>query len=137
MAQPILPITIFLLILLTTATAMAQSETLILASADATVREDEPDQAASRQVVKVLSAGLGRGISAGRLISFIRFDLHVLGRTTPFKSMIIKEARLSLMATSFGLASKDRRFLVTVGSCDAIDWSETTITWRNRPCAEK
>ena len=40
------------------------------------------------------------------------------------------------MATSFGLARPEQRFLVTAQSCDAIDWEETEITWRSQSCLE-
>jgi hypothetical protein len=116
--------------------ALAAGEALILAAADATVQEHRPDQPPGDAVSHVLAAGLGRGTTLGHTISYVRFDLGALPASTPFETLVVDEAKLSLMATSFGLARSERRFLVTVRSCDAIDWEESEITWRSRPCKE-
>lgn len=50
---------------------------------------------------------------------------------------MVEEAKLSLMATAFGLAAPERRFLVTVHACDHVRWHETEVTWESRPCAEE
>lgn len=135
MARSIAWYTITVLLLLPSGAALAEGEALVLAAADATVQEHRPDQPSGGEVAHVLSAGLGRGATLGRTISYIRFDLGALPASTPLETVVVKEANLSLMATSFGLAGPERRFLVTVHSCDAIDWEETEITWRNQPCA--
>jgi len=127
---------IALLLLFPSVAVLAKGELLILAAADATVQEHRPDQPQGDRVVHTLAAGLGRGTTVGRTISYIRFNLAALPDSTPFETVVVNEARLSLMATSFGLAKPERRFLVTVHSCDAIDWEETEITWRNQPCLE-
>lgn len=136
MTRSIVRCAITLLFLLPSGAARADGEALILAAADATVQEHRPDQPPGDRVIHVLSAGLARGTALGHTISYIRFNLGALPASTPFETVVVNEAKLSLMATSFGLARPERRFLVTVHSCDAIDWDETEITWRSQPCAE-
>ena len=136
MARSIVCRAIALLLLLPSGAALAEGETLILAAADAAVQEHRPDQPPGDGTVHTLTAGLGRGTTLGRTISYIRFDLGALPASTPFETLAVDEAKLSLMATSFGLARPERRFLVTLRSCGAIDWDESEITWRSRPCKE-
>jgi hypothetical protein len=136
MARAIVPYALASLFLLPVDAAFAEGEALMSAAADATVQEDRPDEPPSDETIHVLAAGLGRGTTVGHLVSYIRFDLRALPSSTPFESVVIKEAKLSLMATSFGLAGPGRRFLVTVRSCASINWDETTIMWRSQPCTE-
>lgn len=136
MARSMVRCAITLLLLLPSGPALAKGEVLILAAADATVQEHRPNQPQDDRVIHTLAAGLGRGTTLGRTISYIRFNLGALPASTPFETVVVNEAKLSLMATSFGLARPERRFLVTVHSCDPIDWDETEITWRSQPCAE-
>lgn len=136
MARSMVRCAITLLLLLPSGPALAKGEVLILAAADATVQEHRPNQPQDDRVIHTLAAGLGRGTTLGRTISYIRFNLGALPASTPFETVVVNKAKLSLMATSFGLARPERRFLVTVHSCDLIDWDETEITWRSQPCAE-
>lgn len=136
MARSMVRYAITFLLLLPSGATLAEGEVLILAAADATVQEHRPNQPQDDRVIHTLAAGLGRGTTLGRAIAYIRFNLGALPTSTPFETVVVNEARLSLMATSFGLASPERQFLVTVRSCDAIDWDEMKITWRSQPCAE-
>src|SRR5262245_11600835 len=101
MVRPIVPYAIASFFLLSVDTAFAEGEALMLPAADATDQEDRPDEPPSDQTIHVLAAGLSRGTTVGRSISYIRLDLRGLPSSTPFKAVLINEAKLSLIATSF------------------------------------
>lgn len=124
-----------LLILVPSRASLADGEALIIADADATVWETRPEEPQSDRVLHILAAGLGRALKPGHAVSYVRFGLGALPTSTIFAAVAVSDARLSLMATSLGLSKPQRRFLVTVRSCDEIDWGERSITWKNQPCA--
>jgi len=120
-------------LLSTPGAGLGQGRLLILASSDLTIRDLEPDAPGS--VDHILSAGIGQTPAPAVLVSYAGFSLEGLPVSTRFRTVVIDEAELSLMATSFGLASAERRFLVTVQSCDGANWDPKTATWNNPPCA--
>ena len=97
----------------------------ILAEADVSVFEANPDRGQAEETRHLLSAGIGRGLKEGRLTSYLRFDLSEIQDSTLFHYISIDSSKLSLLAQSFGLANSDERFFVTLNSCPDTTWDET------------
>ncbi len=126
--------TVAVSLLLAPGAALGQGRLLVLPTSDLTLADADPSEPG--RVDHVLSAGIGQTTERTRLVAWLGFDLVGLPASTPFRTVVIDEARLSLMATSFGLASARRRFLVTIRSCDGAAWSPAAVTWREPPCRE-
>src|SRR5262249_30274612 len=67
------------------------------------------------------------------LISYVRFDLATIPRSTYFRDTVVDRATLSLLAQSFGLANEEERFLVSATPCFE-NWAEDQMTWDTRVC---
>lgn len=126
----------FLFVFITQSGAvLGDARIVLLAEADVDVFEATPDR--TEPITGLLSVGVGRGLKVGRLISYIRFDLSRLPLSNLIDDLSIESAQLRLLAQSFGLASlENSRFFVTVSACADNNWSEATMTWKNRVCKE-
>lgn len=62
--------------------AWAETRLILTAKADVSVFEANPDRSETRTTEHVLSAGIGRGLREGRLISYLRFDLSEILNST-------------------------------------------------------
>ena len=114
--------------------AAAQGRLIVTAEADVFISEATPDRPATKTTKHLLSAGIGRGQKKGRLISYLRFDLNKVPHSTLLNKISIDSGQLRLLAHSFGLASQDKRFLVSVSYCPESTWSESAMTWNSRVC---
>jgi len=112
-------------------TIFAGSTTVVTAEADLHVFEGNPDANANAQV---LSVGIGRGVREGAQITYLRFDLTSIPHSTYFRDTLVDRATLSLLAQSFGLASAEDRFFVSVARCSVDAWDEDQMTWNTRVC---
>ncbi len=112
----------------------ASSKSIITAEADVDVSEAAPNR--KHEPRFLLKTGIGRGAREGRLISYLRFDLSDIPDSTLVSQVSIDSAQLRLLAPSFGLASQEERFFVTVSSCSEIAWLESDVTWNSRPCKD-
>lgn len=112
-------------------------KSVLMAEADVYVSEAAPDRSEAEITEHVLSAGIGRGLQEGRLISYLRFDLSEIPKSTLFYNILIDSGQLQLLAHSFGLATPDKRFLVSVSNCTDSKWSEAEMTWNLRVCSEQ
>ncbi len=114
----------------------AENKLIVTAEADVSVSEDNPDRLPTRVTEHLLSAGIGRGKKEGRLVSYLKFDLSEIPDSSLFHYISIDSGKLSLLAHSFGLAGKDKRFIVPVNYCPDTNWSEDKLTWNSRVCKD-
>ncbi len=117
-------------------TVRADNKLVVTAEADVFVSEANPDKSQMSETQHLLSAGIGRGLKEGRLISYLKFDLSEIPDSTFFHYISIDSGKLSLLAQSFGLADSDERFFVTVNSCPDTTWDETKMNWNSRVCTD-
>ena len=116
--------------------ASAEGRLIVTAEADVFISEATPDRPETKITKHLLSAGIGRGQKKGRLVSYLRFDLNKVPDSSPLNKISIDSGQLRLFAHSFGLASQDKRFLVSISYCPESTWSESTITWNSRVCQD-
>ena len=112
----------------------ADNKLVVTAEADVSVSEASPDRVPTKETLHLLSAGIGRGLKEGRLVSYLKFDLSEIHDSTLFHYISIDSGKLSLLAQSFGLADSDERFFVTINSCPDTTWDETKMNWDSRVC---
>jgi len=122
------------------------SKTLVVrAEQDMTVSETHPNTAQNETTKHTLSAGIGRGgrpVREGRSRTYVRFDLGALPKPNALQSVSIDTATLHLFVLAHALTPQNqhfmgKRYLVSVGSCRSSDWSESTMSWETRLCADE
>lgn len=116
------------------AIALAVSTEIIPAQADVYVFEGNPD--GNTNGMALLQAGVGRGRKVGRIVTYIRFDLAGIPKSSFFKKTRVTRATVSLFAQSTGLARADSHFLVSMAPCWDSSWTEAKMTWSNRVCPD-
>lgn len=134
---------IVLLLIAASTPAWASKKLIVPVDQDMTVSEIHPDSP-QREITKhTLDAGVGRGgspIREGRVRSYLRFDLGAIPRPDLLRSVSVDTATLHIFVLAHALTPenqnfKGKRYLVSVSSCASSSWSESTMTWETRVCA--
>jgi hypothetical protein len=98
---------------------------------------DEDDQTLNQGDSSLLTAGWSNSFynkqrSVSEAISYIKFDIHDIPKSTLADTVTIDSADLKLL-TSANLGEANK-FLVTIHYCPNNSWSENSIVWSSRTC---
>ena len=113
--------------------ALAAPTEIIHAQADVFVFEGN---SSNTNHLPLLQAGIGRGRDVGRLLTYLRFDMANVQKSSLISKTRVTQATISLFAQSLGLATVDSRFFVSIAPCWDSNWDEAGMSWSNRVCPD-